>query len=142
VIRGVVLHISNEQPLLADIYALPSASDAGLVCTNVRAPDGKRPVFIDSTSSVFFFPYRVIRFIEIPPAEVERHLREGGATPGAASRQGVRPGDGGAADAAAMGGDWLPVPVGTGDPEIAADDPELDADLEIDEDFLRRIRDI
>jgi hypothetical protein len=66
VIRNAVIHILNEQPLLADIPALPASTDAGLVCTNLRMLDGRRPVFIDRTESTFFFPYRHIRFIEMP----------------------------------------------------------------------------
>jgi hypothetical protein len=138
VIRNVVVHISNEQPLLADMYALPSATDAGLVCTNVRMLDGKRPIFIDRTESVFFFPYRAIRFLEIPPEQMARHLAEGGVQPGAAAA-------GADASTGAMAGmpggaGRLPVPVPDGEPELAPDEP--DADLEIDEDFLRRVRDI
>jgi hypothetical protein len=140
VIRNVVVHVSNEQPLLADIYAIPGAGDAGLVCTNVRMLDGKRPVFIDRTDSVFFFPYLVIRFLEIPPEQMARHLAEGGARPGAAAvvaPAGMAPGA-----TADMPGpaDLLPVPVPDEEPEFAPDEP--DTDLEIDEDFLRRVRDI
>ena len=43
-IRNVVIHMANEQPLLADLFDLPSPADAGLVCTNVRQIDGKKPV--------------------------------------------------------------------------------------------------
>ena len=67
-IRNVVIHISNEQPLLADLYDTPAPADVSLVCTNVRMLDGKRPIFIDRTDSVFVFPYLHIRFLEIPSA--------------------------------------------------------------------------
>ena len=56
-IRNAVIHISNEQPLTADLFGLPTASDAGLLCTNLRMMDGKRPVFIDNIAATFFFPY-------------------------------------------------------------------------------------
>ena len=39
--------------------------------------DGKRPIFIDHTSSTFFFPYLHLRFLEIPPSELQRHMAEG-----------------------------------------------------------------
>ncbi len=67
-IPNVVLHLENEQPLLADLYRLPEPTDVGLLCTNVRTMNGKRPVFVDHVASVFFFPYRVIRFLEIAPS--------------------------------------------------------------------------
>jgi hypothetical protein len=103
VIRNAVIHLNNEQPLLADLYELPSAGDVGLRCTNLRTMSGARPVFIDNTASTFFFPYLHIRFIEMTPA------------------------------ASAV--------VALGDPvEGLPDAVEDDADLELDEDFLRRIR--
>jgi hypothetical protein len=143
VIRNVVVHLSSEQPLLADIYALPSAGDAGLVCTNVRSLDGKRPVFIDRTDSVFFFPYLVIRFLEIPPAQVASHLAAGGDRAGVAGAAGPSVAHGDAQQGGPAPGDLLPVLVPEGETELDDDEPDVpDADLEIDEDFLRRIRDI
>ena len=111
VIRNAVIHITNEQPLLADLYEMPTASDASLVCTNIRMLDGKKPIFIDDAKSIFVFPYLHIRFIEILP----------GSTTGAPETDD----DQVAADA---------------DPPVADDEPEVD--LELDEDFLRRIRDV
>jgi len=110
-IRNVVIHISNEQPLLADLYEMPTATDVGLVCTNLRMLDGKKPIFIDHASSIFIFPYLNIRFVEI---------LSGVAT--------------GMPDSAVDDHD-----VAAGE---SADDAEPEADLELDEDFLRRIRDV
>ena len=110
-IRNVVIHITNEQPLLADLYDMPGATDISLVCTNVRMLDGKKPLFIDHASSTFVFPYLHIRFIEI--------------LAGAATGLPDQPAD---------------------ESEAAVDAPveveETEADLELDEDFLRRIRDV
>jgi hypothetical protein len=97
---------------VADLFELPGAADVLLRCTNLRTLSGKRPVFADDSAAVFYFPFLHIRFIEIPPRS--------------------------------LGGTDLPMPVEVGVPSVAetdgaaADDPE--ADLEIDEDFLRRIR--
>jgi hypothetical protein len=110
VIRNVVIHIANEQPLVADLYDMPTAADVSLVCTNIRSLDGKKPIFIDHAQSVFVFPYLTIRFIEIPP--------------GAATGLPEHPAE---------------------DLAVAADDgieDESEADLELDEDFLKRIRDV
>jgi hypothetical protein len=113
VIRNVILHLNNEQPLLADLYEPPSPGDVGLRCTNLRQMNGKRPVFIDDKASIFFFPYLHIRFVEIPPG-------------------------------AMFGGDASLV-VTTGDEEDRPQRPaapEVEPELEIDEDFLRRIREV
>jgi hypothetical protein len=119
VIRNVILHLNNEQPLMADLYEPPSPGDVGLRCTNLRMMNGKRPVFVDDIKSIFFFPYLHIRFVEIPPGAVS-------------------------------GGDATMDLLAVAEAEGAADEaprnqpppPEVEADLEIDEDFLRRIREV
>ena len=133
-IRSVRIHVNNEQPLLADLFGLPTATDAGLLCTNVRTLDGKQPVFIDRTEATFFFPYHVIRFIEMPVGAVD------GREPGPEAGKD----DGDPDDAAQVPIEMLPedqrlpVPVAAGSGDGADDD----AELEIDEEFLQRIRDI
>jgi len=143
VIRNAVVHIMNEQPLLADLHALPQASDVGLLCTNLRAMDGKRPVFIDHSENAFFFPYRVIRFVEIPAAALERHRDDGGraALPAASPPEptgGDEP-DGSDADGGGRAALGLPAPAW---PAPAAAGLAPDPDDEIDEEFLRRIREV
>ncbi len=132
-IRNVCIHVNNEQPLLADLFDLPVSTDAGLLCTNVRTLDGKRPVFIDTIEATFFFPYHVVRFIEIPV----------GALDGRAPTPATDAGNAGPDDAAQAPitplpeEQRLPVPVGAG-----SDADDDDGELEIDEEFLQRIRDI
>jgi len=114
VIRNACIHLNGEQPLLADLFELPLTSDVTLRCTNLRNMNGKRPVFADDSAAVFFFPMIHVRFVEVPPASI-----------------------------AASGDLDLPVPIGVagqlGD-GAPAQEPGLDEDLEIDEDFLRRVR--
>jgi hypothetical protein len=105
-IRNTIIHIQNEQPLLADLYEMPKALDQGLLCTNLRTLDGKRPVFIERSDSAFFFPYLHIRFIEVMPGS--------------------------------SGVPEIGAPVEETEPEGTVED----ADLELDEDFLRRIREV
>ena len=111
-IRNVVLHLNGEQPLLADLFDPPDSGDVGVRCTNLRQMNGKRPVFVDDVASIFFFPYLHIRFLEIPPGAMA-----GGDPSRAVARD----------DASG------PAP---------ATEPEAEPDLEIDEDFLRRIREV
>ena len=90
--------------MLADLYALPSPSDATIVCTNIRGMTGARPVWADHTDSIFYFPWGQMRFLEVPQ---DRGTR--------------RPAD---------------APVDSG--RSATGD---ESDDDIDEDFLRRVRD-
>ncbi len=113
-IRNAVIHIVNEQPMLADLFDAPSPGDVGLRCTNLRTMNGKRPIFVDDSASIFFFPYLHIRFVEILPGTMT------GSDPSMAIELAK------AAQAAAA-----PEP-----------EPDVEPDLEIDEDFLRRIREV
>ena len=70
-IRNAVVHMNGEQPLLADLRTLPSASDACLVCTNLRLMNGKKPTFTDAVDSWFLIPLGMVRFVEVPAAEIE-----------------------------------------------------------------------
>ena len=112
-IKNAVIHLLSEQPVIADLLEDPKPTDTLLICSNLRTLDGKRPVFIDQIASTFVFPYLHIRFIEIRP-----------------ERSGGREAD--------------PI-IGRSDqperdaPPEAPETPD-EADLEIDEDFLRRIR--
>lgn len=98
-IRDAVLHLTNEQPILIDLFAMPTPVDNAVLGRNVRTLDGKRPAYIERGESTFVFPYGQIRFIEL----------RSGATPDS-----------------------------EGDEGEAEGEPE---DLEIDEEFLQRVRD-
>jgi hypothetical protein len=69
-IRNVILHLQNELPMKADIESLPTAADAGLLCTNLRTLEGRKPISTEFLDSVFLIPYNIIRFIEIPRASI------------------------------------------------------------------------
>lgn len=115
-IRNAVIHITNEQPLLADLFETPTPTDVSLVCTNVRMLDGKKPIFIDHSTSIFVFPYLNVRFVEIVP----------GSTAGLAE---LAPGD-------------LAQDAGHSNGAEPAEPAEPEVELELDEDFLRRIREV
>ncbi len=112
-LRNAVLHLHNEQPLVADIFELPSPTDTTIRLTNLRSLDGKRPVFADDMKSIFVFPYHRVSFVEIP---AQATLSE------------------------ALGDD-APETVAAGVALQPGTEP-VEADLEIDEDFLRRIREV
>jgi hypothetical protein len=135
-IRNVILHLHGEQPMKADIESLPTAADAGLLCTNLRTTEGRKPLSTEFLDSVYLIPFGVVRFIEIPRQSIDT------AAPGLAPRQIP-------ADALTAGGDTVVVtppppsgalPMSPADPpEPAEEDVKLE-DLEPDADLLRRIR--
>lgn len=66
-IRNARIHIEGALPVMADLRALPEASDVSVSCTNMRTTDGKRPTFIEHGQSWFVIPLAVVRFVEMPP---------------------------------------------------------------------------
>lgn len=113
VIHDAVLHINNEQPLMADLFEMPATTDITLRCTNLRTLNGKRPVFADDQASIFYFPLAIIRFVEILPSSL--------------TEEGDRP---------------LVLAAGARNGRGPAEPAEPEPELEIDEDFLRRIREV
>ena len=92
-IRDAVLHLHNEQPLLVDLFSLPTSADSCVVCTNVRTMAGKRPLFVDRSDSFFLFPLPHIRFVEVPASAAGEMAGALGREPGRGGRAGARPGD-------------------------------------------------
>jgi hypothetical protein len=130
-IRNTVIHLSGEQPLLADLYRMPDPGDVALVCTNLRQKNGERPIFADEIGATFVFPLVFVRFVEIPAAAMV-------AAATAGPESGVLALGAGRGDEAAAAAGTAPA-VASATPAAV---PAADADLEIDEDFLRRIRDV
>jgi hypothetical protein len=132
-IRNVILHLHSEQPLKADIESLPTAADAGLLCTNLRTIEGRKPVSTEFLDSVFLIPYNVIRFIEIPREAI-----------GAAGISPQRPGAVQLPAEAAGAPESQPVIIlGTGTgaaPALQESHEERLEHLEPDAELLRRIR--
>ena len=114
-IRDVVLHLMSEQPLLADMDALPSPTDNLIICSNLRLMNGNRPIFVDESASTFVFPMEFVRFIEVPPKAMAGFDRMGRPDPNRAA-----------------------LPAGA---EVRAA-PVVEVEPEIDEDFLQRVRDV
>jgi hypothetical protein len=79
--------------------------------------DGKKPVFVDHSGSVFVFPYQTIRFLELMAGSVD----------------GLEAGGDALVSLAANGN-------GTSGP--SPDAAEAEEELELDEDFLRKIREV
>jgi hypothetical protein len=88
-LHDVVIHIANEQPIMADLLSLPSPSDVALICQNMRTMNGKKPVFVDHSESTFVLPLVHVRFVEIPAAQMEALGVETAAAPPKAARETV-----------------------------------------------------
>jgi hypothetical protein len=115
VIRNAIIHLQGKLPVLADLRAAPTALDHGLLCTNLRTRDGKRPSFIDDPQAWFLIPIHEVTILELPVGSLEATVDAPAAANGHAE-------------------DLRVVMLGAGDDPGGADP------LEPDEDLLARIR--
>ena len=68
----VILHISNADPILADMEEMPDPQASYVLCTNARARDGKTLHYVDPEATRLMFPWHRISFIETLPGEEDR----------------------------------------------------------------------
>ena len=69
-IKGVIVHLANELPIMVDLFEAPGPTASSLRCTNVRTVDGKRPAFVHDARATFLLPWHIIRLIEVPAGAV------------------------------------------------------------------------
>ncbi len=68
----VILHLPNEDPILAEMEDLPKPNDTCVVVSNMRKRDGNRLNYVEVEAERFIFPWHRISFIEVLPSEAER----------------------------------------------------------------------
>jgi hypothetical protein len=76
IIRNVVVHINNEQPVMVDLLAPPTPSDVSLICRNVRTMSGKKPVFVNATDSTYVIPIAHTNIVEVPKSSLDEFEAE------------------------------------------------------------------
>jgi hypothetical protein len=67
----VIIHIQNEDPVVAEMEKLPGPSDTLIAFTNPRKRDGKPLYYITEGSVAYLFPLSRIAFIEVMASEAE-----------------------------------------------------------------------
>lgn len=70
----VVIHISNEDPILADMDELPTPTDTIVVLHNPRRRDGKDVHYLQDDVVSVIWPINQISFIEVLPSEGEEKI--------------------------------------------------------------------
>lgn len=70
--KTIVLHLTGEDPVLADIDTEPQPGDLFLKVTNMRKRDGKPVAYLAAGVQSVIFPWHRITFIELMPSEEER----------------------------------------------------------------------
>ncbi len=72
----VVIHVLNEDPILAEIEKLPDPKDQALILTNPRRRDGRPLHYVTEGATAFIFPWTRISFIEVMEAEEAKEVVE------------------------------------------------------------------
>jgi hypothetical protein len=70
----VILHISNEEPIVGDIEDLPQAGDTVLIVHNPRKRDGKDIPYLGTDVTTVMWPWSKVNFLEVMPAEAEEEI--------------------------------------------------------------------
>ncbi len=65
---SILLHITNEQPIMVEVENLPSPTDTCIVGRNPRKRDGKEVHYIMSEVTTVIFPWHRVSFIEVMPS--------------------------------------------------------------------------
>jgi hypothetical protein len=71
---SIVLHISNEEPIVGEIDELPGPSDKILVVNNPRRMDGKDLHYLAEDVTTVIWPLDRCNFIEILPTKGEEEI--------------------------------------------------------------------
>jgi hypothetical protein len=70
----VVIHIPNEDPIVADLDDLPAGSDTCVLLHNPRRRDGKDVHYLQADVMTIIWPINQISFIEVLPGEGEEKI--------------------------------------------------------------------
>jgi hypothetical protein len=70
----ILIHVANEEVILADVEELPNPSDQTVRCSNVRRRDGKDIHYVDAQAVSFYFPWHRINLVEVIGGEEEGEI--------------------------------------------------------------------
>jgi hypothetical protein len=68
----IILHITNEDPILAEVDQLPEPHDQMIAINNPRLRDGKDLHYLEDETTSMIIPWHRVNFVEVlPSAELE-----------------------------------------------------------------------
>jgi hypothetical protein len=70
----VVIHITNEDPIVGELDELPSASDTIIIVNSPRRRDCKDVQYLSNDVIKVIWPLNQISFIEVMPSEGEERI--------------------------------------------------------------------
>ena len=70
----VVIHITNDDPIVGELDALPGVSDTIIIVNSPRRRDGKDVQYLANDVIKVIWPLNQISFIEVMPSEGEERI--------------------------------------------------------------------
>ncbi len=70
----VIVHISNEDPVVGEVEQLPGPTDTIIVINNPRKRDGKDVSYLSNDVVKVVWPVSQVTFIEVMPSEGEEKI--------------------------------------------------------------------
>jgi hypothetical protein len=70
----ILIHITNEEPVLGEVENLPNPADQLIKIKNPRTRDGKDLRYLQANVTEIILPLQRITFIEIVPGDQEEQI--------------------------------------------------------------------
>ncbi|NLE99351.1 MAG: hypothetical protein GX601_00080 [Anaerolineales bacterium] len=70
----ILVHLISEEPILAEIDEIPTATDQVLICSNVRRRDGHEISYISPEATTVIFPWSRIQCVEVMVGESSEQI--------------------------------------------------------------------
>ena len=67
----VIIHLQNEDPVVAEMEELPDPQAASFTCVNPRRRDGKSLAYLDESCTSFIFSWNRVNLIEVMTGDEE-----------------------------------------------------------------------
>jgi len=71
---SLIVHISNQEPIICDIDEMPKPQDTLLTMNNPRKKDGRDLDFIDAKVTTVVWPWAGIMYVEILSHEDDEEI--------------------------------------------------------------------
>ena len=72
----VILHLHNEDPVLAEMDSLPDPTHQCVYIVNPRRRDGRSLHYVTEGAASFIFPWSRITFIEVMESDEDKEVIE------------------------------------------------------------------
>lgn len=72
--QTIIVHITNEDPIVGEVNELPSPNDTLVTIHSPRRRDGKDVPYLQNSVVTVIWPIRQISFIEVLPSQMEEEI--------------------------------------------------------------------